>query len=200
MAQIMIVLELPPSAFYNILVKKGDNILLSQDFHQDHSIVYWNIILYFKVLNLPCFILDLDYSTQHVRSHCQSIKKFLPAEKKSQFFNGLKTRISSSGLKNLPPKLDSNALSKLNQANMSQVGKDSSDPSLFDSQILKSNQRVTEQPNSTHQDSSRITSGAIQQGVPTKLLAGLAMAAEPKSASLMSPESVRRILPALMSL
>ena len=40
------------------------------------------------------------------------------------------------------------------------------------------------------------TSGAIQYGVPTKLLAGLAMAADPKSASLMSPTSVSRMFPA----
>lgn len=36
--------------------------------------------------------------------------------------------------------------------------------------------------------------------MPTKLLAGLAMLADPKSASLMSPVSVTRMLPALISL
>jgi hypothetical protein len=46
---------------------------------------------------------------------------------------------------------------------------------------------------------ARITSGAIQYGVPTKLLAGLEMDAEPKSANLMQPLSVSKMLPALMS-
>ena len=45
-----------------------------------------------------------------------------------------------------------------------------------------------------------LTSGAIQYGVPTKLLAGLAILADPKSANLMSPVSVSRMLPALISL
>ena len=39
-----------------------------------------------------------------------------------------------------------------------------------------------------------------QYGVPTKELAGEAMEAEPKSASLTSPGSVSRILPAFTSL
>lgn len=44
-----------------------------------------------------------------------------------------------------------------------------------------------------------ITSGAIQYGVPTKLLAGHLMLALPKSASLTVPFSVSRMFPALMS-
>lgn len=31
----------------------------------DHKMVFWNIVLYFKVLKLPIFMLDLDYSPYH---------------------------------------------------------------------------------------------------------------------------------------
>lgn len=41
---------------------------------------------------------------------------------------------------------------------------------------------------------------AYQYGVPTKELAGEAMEAEPKSASLTCPGSVSRMFPALISL
>ena len=46
---------------------------------------------------------------------------------------------------------------------------------------------------------ARMTSGAIQYGVPTNELAGLEMEADPKSANLMQPLSVSKMLPALMS-
>ena len=38
---------------------------MSETFIQNHKIVFWNIILYFKILNLPIFMLDLDYSPFH---------------------------------------------------------------------------------------------------------------------------------------
>jgi hypothetical protein len=40
---------------------------------------------------------------------------------------------------------------------------------------------------------------SYQYGVPTKLFAGLEMEAEPKSANLMQPLSVSKMLPALIS-
>ena len=38
---------------------------MSENFIEDHKIVFWNIILYFKILKLPIFMLDLDYSHYH---------------------------------------------------------------------------------------------------------------------------------------
>ena len=57
---------LPPitlyKEFFNILMKEGDQILMSENFIQNHKIAFWNMILYFKILKLPSFMLDLDYS------------------------------------------------------------------------------------------------------------------------------------------
>lgn len=65
---------LPPITLYkefiNILTKKGDGILMNESFISDHKIVFWNIILYFKILKLPIFMLDLDYTPLHVKQHC----------------------------------------------------------------------------------------------------------------------------------
>lgn len=44
--------------FINTLNKKGDEVLQSETFIKEHSVVFWNLILYFKLLKLPCFILD----------------------------------------------------------------------------------------------------------------------------------------------
>ena len=43
---------------------------MTDNFIQEHKIVFWNIILYFKILNLPIFMLDLDYSPDHKKIHC----------------------------------------------------------------------------------------------------------------------------------
>ena len=42
----------------NTLNKKGDQILTSPQFIKEHSVVFWNLVLYFKIMKLPCFILD----------------------------------------------------------------------------------------------------------------------------------------------
>ena len=77
---------LPPitlyKEFFNILMKEGDQILMNENLISNHKITFWNIILYFKILKLPVFMLDLDYSPHHQRVHCSQIKKFLPIEKK----------------------------------------------------------------------------------------------------------------------
>jgi hypothetical protein len=44
--------------FINTLNKEGDSVLLSEAFVADHSVVFWNLVLYFKIMKLPCFILD----------------------------------------------------------------------------------------------------------------------------------------------
>jgi len=65
---------LPPitlyKEFFNILMKEGDQILMNEDFINNHKIIFWNIILYFKVLKLPIFMLDLDFTPHHQRVHC----------------------------------------------------------------------------------------------------------------------------------
>lgn len=65
---------LPPitlyKEFFNILMKEGDQILMNDKFINNHKIVFWNIILYFKLLRLPFFMLDLDYSANHQKIHC----------------------------------------------------------------------------------------------------------------------------------
>jgi hypothetical protein len=118
---------LPPvtlyKEFYNIITKRGDHILLNQEFYSDHMIVFWNMVLYFKLLNLPTFILDFDYSPNHLKQHCTSIKKFLPPEKHKAFLGQIKQRLSSSSnMKNLPPRLDQNALLKFNHLNNQSAG------------------------------------------------------------------------------
>jgi len=60
---------LPPVSLYkefiNIISKEGDQILLRDEFIKNHKIVFWNIILYFKILKVPNFMLDLDFSPHH---------------------------------------------------------------------------------------------------------------------------------------
>jgi len=51
--------------FINIISKEGDQILLRDEFIKNHKIVFWNIILYFKILKVPNFMLDLDFSPHH---------------------------------------------------------------------------------------------------------------------------------------
>ena len=65
--------------FVNTLNKTGAKVLSSHDFVQDHSVVFWNLVLYFKVMKLPCFLLDLDYSKKHVKVQVSWILKYLPA-------------------------------------------------------------------------------------------------------------------------
>lgn len=44
--------------FINTLNKEGDKVLMSESFISEHSVVFWNLIMYFKIMKLPCFILD----------------------------------------------------------------------------------------------------------------------------------------------
>ena len=109
---------LPPitlyKEFFNILMKEGDQILMNENFINNHKITFWNIVLYLKILKLPVFMLDLDYSPHHQRAHCSQIKRFLPIEKNITNLFGRKN--SKTNL--IPPtamKLDSSALKKLDE-------------------------------------------------------------------------------------
>ena len=55
--------------YINIVEHKGEQVVLRESFLREHKTVFWNIILYFKIMKLPFFMLDLDYSQLHIRVH-----------------------------------------------------------------------------------------------------------------------------------
>ena len=75
---------LPPCTLYkefiNTLAQKGDQVLTSQIFMTEHSVVFWNLLVYFRIMKLPIFILDQDYSAKHARVQVSWIKKYLPGK------------------------------------------------------------------------------------------------------------------------
>lgn len=102
---------LPPCTLYkefiNTLAKKGDSVLTSEVFMTDHSVVFWNLLIYFRIMKLPIFFLDQDYSAKHARVQVSWIKKYLPSKvlmtsstskqnNRSSF--GSKTRLDKDGL------------------------------------------------------------------------------------------------------
>ena len=75
---------LPPCTLYkefiNTLSKKGDSVLTQEVFMTEHSVVFWNLIIYFRIMKLPIFFLDQDYSTKHAKVQVSWIKKYLPSK------------------------------------------------------------------------------------------------------------------------
>ena len=69
--------------YINIVEQKGEQIVLKDSFLKEHKYVFWNIILYFKIMKLPIFMMDLDYSKLKVNANVSQIKKYLPTDKKS---------------------------------------------------------------------------------------------------------------------
>lgn len=67
--------------YVNIVEQKGEQIVLKEAFLKNHTRVFWNIILYFKIMKLPIFMLDLDYSQLRIKSQVSMIKRYLPLEK-----------------------------------------------------------------------------------------------------------------------
>ena len=51
----------------NTLNKSGEQVVTSPSFIAEHSVVYWNLVLYFKILKLPTFILDQNSSPKHLK-------------------------------------------------------------------------------------------------------------------------------------
>ena len=94
----------------NVLNKAGDIVFQSEDLLGEHSVVYWNLVLYFKIIKLPCFILDLDFNPKHVRVQASWIMKYLPSQ-------GYSTTTSKQGTRSSfgSGKLDANGLKKLEQ-------------------------------------------------------------------------------------
>mmetsp|Transcript_1168 Transcript_1168/g.1183 ORF Transcript_1168/g.1183 Transcript_1168/m.1183 type:complete len:86 (-) Transcript_1168:816-1073(-) len=73
--------------YINIIEQKGEHAILKESFLKDHNTVFWNIILYLKMMKLPIFILDLDYSPLHIKVHVSMIKKFLPLDNKTVYIS-----------------------------------------------------------------------------------------------------------------
>jgi hypothetical protein len=61
---------LPPVTLYkellNIFESEGDKVVTTECLLKEHKIVFWNLIMYFKVMKLPSFILDNDFSNKHL--------------------------------------------------------------------------------------------------------------------------------------
>ena len=55
-------------------------MLTSQIFMTENSVVFWNLLVYFRIMKLPIFILDQDYSAKHARVQVSWIKKYLPGK------------------------------------------------------------------------------------------------------------------------
>lgn len=68
--------------YINIVEQKGEQVVLKEAFMREHRTVFWNIVLYFKIMRLPLFMLDLDYTHHHIQFQITSINKYLPSEKK----------------------------------------------------------------------------------------------------------------------
>ena len=85
--------------------------MLKEQLLREHRQVFWNTILYFKIMKLPIFMLDLDYSKLKVNANVSQIKKYLPSEKKSGGVgaSGILNlgQISSNRPAMLPPSLGS---------------------------------------------------------------------------------------------
>ena len=105
---------LPPCTLYkefiNTLAKKGDTVLTQEIFMTEHSVVFWNLLIYFRIMKLPIFFLDQDYSTKHARVQVSWIKKFLPGKVLTSGSSAKQTNRSSFGSKT---RLDKDGLQKL---------------------------------------------------------------------------------------
>ena len=61
---------LPPVTLYkellNIFEHEGDEVITSESLLKSHKIIFWNLVVYFKVMKLPVFLLNLDFSEKHL--------------------------------------------------------------------------------------------------------------------------------------
>lgn len=121
-----VVSMLPPVTLYkellNIFESEGDKVITNQSLLTDHKIVFWNLIMWFKVMKLPCFILDNDFTHNHVSAQVSWISKYLPDEKQMYrpSVQASATTRSSFGSK---PRLDHEGLQKLEGATEGQSPK-----------------------------------------------------------------------------
>ena len=96
--------------YINIVEQKGEQIVLKEQFLKEHKFVFWNMILYFKIMKLPIFMLDLDYSKLKVNASVSQIKKYLPSDKKSSTGTGILNlgQLTSNRPALLPPSVQQN--------------------------------------------------------------------------------------------
>ena len=68
------------------------------------------MILYFKIMKLPIFMLDLDYSKLKVNASVSQIKKYLPSDKKSSTGSGILNlgQLTSNRPAMIPPSVQQN--------------------------------------------------------------------------------------------
>ena len=51
--------------------------------------LFWNMLLYFKMMRLPFWILDQDFTENHIKVQTSWINKYLPWDKKPSKTTGL---------------------------------------------------------------------------------------------------------------
>lgn len=52
--------------FTNLIKSKGANIVLKDLFVKEHDRIFWNMFLYFKMMRLPFWVLDQDFTEKHI--------------------------------------------------------------------------------------------------------------------------------------
>ena len=97
--------------FTNCISQKGENILLKESFKAEHSLIFWNLIFYFKLMRLPCFFLDQLYNPAYIYRNVAALEVYQPIEKLEKLSK--KSSTSSKG-----PTLNQEALRKLNEASV----------------------------------------------------------------------------------
>lgn len=78
--------------------------------------MFWNMVVYFRIMKLPYFILDQDFSHKHVKVQVSWINKYLPDKAMSSSSSKQATR-SSFGSKT---RLDKDGLSRLDRQQAAQ--------------------------------------------------------------------------------
>jgi len=75
--------------FTNVIKAKSAQIVLKESFLKDHKILFWNMFLYFKIMRLPFWVLDQNFTEQHIKVQVSWINKYLPLEKTKKRGTGL---------------------------------------------------------------------------------------------------------------
>jgi len=75
--------------FTTVIKSESPEVVLKEVFLKEHAILFWNMFLYFKIMKLPFFILDQDFTPKHVAVQVSWINKYLPLEKTKKRGSGL---------------------------------------------------------------------------------------------------------------
>ncbi|KAL4510582.1 hypothetical protein ABPG72_004736 [Tetrahymena utriculariae] len=68
----------------NIMKQKGQSSIMSSKFEEDHPIIYWNIILYFKLIRAPTFFLEFNQPEYYYNYHAMLCEKKIKDSIKNQ--------------------------------------------------------------------------------------------------------------------